>query len=64
MQLKSGEGFMMATIEATLLMQLKYCVEAQHLTPCISLGFIDNVKSFDGITDSQLRAYLDSEAGE
>lgn len=63
-QLKSTEGSSSATTEATLSMQLKCCVDTQHFISCIALGFIDDVTSFDDMTDKQLRTYLDSEAME
>lgn len=43
-------------------MELKYCVDAQHFTSYIELGFIDEVTSFDDMTNEQLRKYLDKEA--
>ena len=55
-------GSTSTTTEAILPMELKYCVDAQHFTSCIALGFIDNGTSFEDMTDKQLRAYLDKEA--
>lgn len=61
-QLQSAEGSTTTTTNAVLLMQIKYCVDAQQFTLLIDLGFIDNFKLFDDMTDDQLQAYPHSEA--
>lgn len=45
-------------------MQLKYCVDAQQFISCVEFGFIDDVLSFDDMTDAQLQKYLDSKVKE
>lgn len=60
----NAEGSSTTTTETILLMELKYCVDAQYFTSCIDLGFITGVTSFEDMTDTQLRKYLDDKAEE
>lgn len=50
------------TMEASISMELKYCVEATHFSSCTALGFIIDATSFDSLTNAQLRSYLDKQA--
>lgn len=43
---------------------LKFCVDAQFLRSTIRLGFIEDVMSYEELTDTQLTAYLESMCGE
>lgn len=52
------------TTEAVLPLELGYRVDAMHFTSRIELGFIEDVTSFDDITNEQVQKCIDKEEEE
>eukprot|EP00171_Calliarthron_tuberculosum_P004017 IDg4017t1 len=44
--------------------QVKFCVDAEWIESLIDLGILDNVTSYDELTDDQLQTYFDKKAEE
>lgn len=55
-----GDNFV--TSEVVTPVNLKFCVDAEWLESMIELDFIEDVDSYDGLSDGILRAYLEKKA--
>lgn len=52
------------TTEAVRPVDLRFCVNIEYLKSTIALGLINDVESYDGLTNETLRHYLENEANE